>query len=121
MSDTDPPPTRRLCPACGYTSEGREWCKVCDGTGLATPDQIIAWSARQRARATSSSTRSVPLQAREALADLWRRGARAQTRELIRKGEERLERFQRDPGDPVAAHELVEWLTGVQAYLRGER
>jgi hypothetical protein len=121
VSDADAPETCRLCPACGYTAEpGRDSCGLCGGSGLATPEQIIAWRARQRARLTSSATKSIPFQAEEAIRGLRRRGT-AQTAGLIPVGEGLLARLRADPLDEAALTAMSEWLTAVQGLLRGER
>jgi hypothetical protein len=121
VSDSDPPPTCRLCPACGYTAEGgRSICRLCGGTGLATPEQIVAWRTRQRTGLTSSATKSIPFQAEEALRGLRdRRTWPAET--LARVGEGILERLRRDPLDEDALTKMSEWLTAVQGLLRGDR
>lgn len=120
MSSDSPPPTSRLCPACGLSDVPRSTCRICRGRGLATPAQIEAWSIRQKTSRTSSSLVDIPTQTREAIASLEARGT-AQTAPLITFGRSLLAEFERSPDDADVARRLSDWLTAVQALLRGER
>ena len=119
MSDTEPPPTSRVCPACGY-SGGLLGCKICDGSGLATPQQIARWQATQRTGATSTATKSIPFQIEEAIRGLEDRRT-AQTAPLIPIGRRHLAAIQANPTDARTLELVSSWLTSVQSLLRGER
>lgn len=124
MAEQEAPTTPRVCPACGFDGP-RPTCPVCLGAGRVTEAQLQAWTARQRARQTTSSQRDVPTETRKAL-DALKERRTAQSAGLIPLGEALLEELETAnraglPPDMNLARRLGSWLSAARSVVNRER
>jgi hypothetical protein len=117
-SDSDPP-TQRLCPACGFSPDGRPLCRICHGTGLVTPDQIAAWIGQRRQRQSTTQFR-ISAEVNQALAEVRARRTQ-QTAPLVTLGEALAKRLDAGEVSQDLAIAVSDWLDGVRAIQRGDR